>query len=74
METQGIQTRIPEDFSQVLAILLVLQMNVFEKVLFEQHCVHNNAGLDQETWNYPTMEAANKKVHPKRELLVNNYT
>ena len=45
METQGIQTRIPEDFSQVLAILLVLQMNVFEKVLFEQHCVHNNAWI-----------------------------
>ena len=73
METQGIQTRIPEDFAQVLATLLVLQLDVFEKVLFEQHFVHNNAWITKhgitQRWGQRT-----KKYPPKRELLVNNCT
>lgn len=43
METQRIQTRIQEDFSQVLAILFVSQMAVFEKLLFQQNSLHINA-------------------------------
>jgi len=65
METPRIQTRIQEDFSQVLAILLLSQMVVFEKVFLEQNFLPATT-LDSRNMESPNDVGSQKKSSPRK--------